>query len=139
MDTINLMICAIAVAGLDICALVIILASYFENRSGRKRWSRISADMELVVQEKIYPLECDEILVGRHASADIRIVDLSVSRYHAVLNVSDGKWFITDLGSKSGIYINGAPVQNARLHENDVITLGKCNAVFRKRRIDNGE
>lgn len=135
MDTINLIVCAV----IDICALIIVLASFAEKKSGRKRWSRISADMELVGQNVIYPLECDEILVGRHASADIRIVDLSVSRYHAVLNVSDGKWFITDLGSKSGIYINGAPVQHTRLHENDVIKLGERTLVFRKRGAEYGE
>ncbi len=139
MDTINSIMCAAAIAGLDICALVIMLTSYAERKSGRKRWSKISADMELVGQDRIYPLECDEILVGRHASADIRIVDLSVSRYHAVLNVTDGKWFITDLGSKSGIYINGAPVQHTRLYENDVIKLGDRTLVFRKRGAEYGE
>ena len=139
MDSMNLIMCAVAVAGLDICALVIMLASYAEKRSGRKVWSRISADMELAEQDKVYHLECDEILIGRHASADIRLPDMSVSRYHAMLNVTDGKWTITDIGSKSGIYINGTPVQHARLRENDVIMLGNRRLVFRKRRSERDE
>ena len=134
MESMNLILCAAAAAALDICALVLILASYSERRSERKAWSKISADMELADQNCSYALECDEILIGRHASADIRLLDMSVSRYHAMLNVTDGKWTITDIGSKSGIFVNGVPVQHIRLYENDVITLGSRRLIFRKRR-----
>lgn len=134
MDTENLVLCAIAAAALDICALMLIITSYVEKRSGRKFWSKLSSDMELTDQAHVYSLECDEILIGRHASADIRIQDMSVSRYHAVLNVTNGKWTITDIGSKSGVYVNGMPVRHCKLHENDVITLGNRQLLFRKRR-----
>lgn len=135
MDSMNLILCEVAAAALDICALVLILTSYSEKRSGRKAWSRISADMELTDLSRNYALECDEILIGRHASADIRLPDMSVSRYHAMLNVTDGKWTITDIGSKSGVYVNGVQIQHIRLRENDVITLGNRRLIFRKRRV----
>ncbi len=134
MESMNLILCAAAAAALDICALVLILTSYSERRSERKAWSKISADMELADQNRSYALECDEILIGRHASADIRLPDMSVSRYHAMLNVTDGKWTITDIGSKSGIYVNGVHVQHVRLYDNDIITLGNRRLIFRKRR-----
>lgn len=137
MDSVNLALCAISAAALDICAFVLMITSYIERRSGRKSWSKISADMELIEQGRAYALECDEILIGRHASADIRLPDMSVSRYHAMLNVTDGKWTITDLGSKSGIYVNGVPVSHTRLRENDIIILGERRLVFRKRRLQN--
>ena len=127
-------ICAAAL--LDICANILILASYIEKRSGAKVWGRLSNDMELVEGNHIYSLECDEILIGRHASADIRIQDMSVSRYHAMLNVTDGKWMITDIGSKSGVLVNGEPVRHVRLYEGDVISLGNRHLIFRKRRSD---
>lgn len=130
----DIAICAAAVALLDICALVILLSSYSEKRSGKKVWKKIDSDMELADDSRIYSLECDEILIGRHASADIRLQDMSVSRYHAMLNVTDGKWTINDIGSKSGIFVNGTPVQHVRLHENDIITLGNRQLIFRKRR-----
>ena len=79
-------------------------------------------------------LECDEIIIGRHASADIRIPDMSVSRYHALLTVTNGVWTITDIGSKSGVYVNGNLVKQIRLHENDIIKLGKRKLTIRKRR-----
>lgn len=137
MDLTGLALCGIAAAAIDICALVLIIVSYVERSSEKKTWSRIAGEMELADNEKIYPLECGEILIGRHASADIRIMDMSVSRYHAILNMTEGVWTITDLGSKSGIYINGEKAEHCRLMENDVIILGKRKLVFRKRRIEN--
>ena len=119
---------------LDICAIVLIFVSYVEKRSGEKRWSKTFDDMELTDESRIYRLECDEILIGRHASADIRLQDMSVSRYHAMLNVTDGKWMITDIGSKSGLFVNGEPVRHVRLYEGDVITFGNRELIFRKRR-----
>ncbi len=134
MDTDKLLLCAISAAALDLCILVLIIASYCEKRSDKKRWRSVSADMEIADANRSFPLSCDEILIGRHASADIRLADLSVSRYHAMLTVADGVWTITDIGSKSGVYVNGSLVRERRLHENDVITLGSKRLLFRKRR-----
>lgn len=136
MDTMNLILCAAAAGALDLCILVLIITAYCEKRSGKKNWDKISHGVELAEQGMTYPLGCDETLIGRHASADIRLPDLSVSRYHAILTVSDGVWTITDLGSKSGLFINGSLVREAVLHENDVITIGSRRLIFRKRRND---
>jgi hypothetical protein len=118
---------------LDICAIVLIFSSYLEKRTGEKVWGKVTDEMELADEVNVYELECDEILIGRHAMADIRIQDMSVSRYHAILNVTDGKWMITDIGSKSGVFVNGEPVRHIRLYEGDVITLGNRSLIFRKR------
>lgn len=134
MESINLILCAVSVVALDLCILVLIGAAYREKKANKKRWHKISSDMELVELGITYPLECDEILIGRHASADIRLPDLSVSRYHALLTVCNGVWTISDIGSKSGIYVNGNLVKQARLRENDVIKLGKRRLTIRKRR-----
>ncbi|MBP5432796.1 FHA domain-containing protein [Ruminococcus sp.] len=134
MDSLNLILCVAAAAALDICILVLLLTAYRERKSTKKNWHEVSQDMELAEQGKTYELGCDEVLIGRHASADIRLPDLSVSRYHAMLTVSEGKWSIRDMGSKSGLFVNGAMVRTAVLNENDVITLGNRRLIFRKRR-----
>ncbi len=134
MNTTNLMLCAVSAAALDICALILILAAYVERKTSTKKWRRSTGGMELAEQNAVYPLDCDEILIGRHASADIRLPDISVSRYHAMLTISDGLWVITDIGSKSGVFVNGNLVQRAILRENDVIKVGTRRLVFRKRR-----
>lgn len=134
MEKYNILISAIAAVILDVCALVLIFSAYREKKAGKKRWSKIGGDMELVEPGVTYPLECDEIIIGRHASADIRLMDMSVSRYHALLTVSNGVWTITDIGSKSGIYVNGSRIKQARLCENDLIKLGNYKLTIRKRR-----
>jgi pSer/pThr/pTyr-binding forkhead associated (FHA) protein len=90
--------------------------------------------MELADDTNIYELGCDEVLIGRHSSAYVRLPDLSVARYHAMLTVTGGVWTIKDIGSKSGIYVNGNLVKEKILHENDVIKLGNRRLIFRKRR-----
>ncbi len=135
LDSVKLILCTAAVIGLDLCALVIIIAAYRERKIAAKRWIKISGGMELVEPGITYPLECDEIIIGRHGSADVRIPDMSVSRYHALMTVSNGIWTISDLGSKSGILVNGRSVKHARLKENDVIKLGNRRLTFRKRRL----
>lgn len=134
MEFSKLILSAASAAALDICLLVLIFTAYREKKINKKRWNKISSNMELVELGNTYPLECDEILIGRHASADIRLPDMSVSRYHALLTVSNGVWTITDMGSKSGIFINGNLVKQARLRDNDVIKLGKRKLTLRKRR-----
>jgi len=137
METTNLILCAAAAAGLDICALVLILSAYAERRSARKYWKKMTGSMELAEPNTAFPLGCDEVIIGRHASADIRLADISVSRYHAILTVSRGIWTITDNGSKSGTYVNGNLVQQAMLRENDIINIGSHRLVFRRRREKN--
>lgn len=134
MDSANLILCVIAAAALDICILILLMLAYRERKTTRKNWHEISQDMELAEQDVTYELGCDEVLIGRHASADVRLPDLSVSRYHAMLTVSEGKWSIRDMGSKSGLFVNGSMVKEAVLRENDVITLGNRRLIFRKRR-----
>lgn len=134
MNSLNLILCAVAAAALDVCILMLIITAYCEKRSSKKKWHIVSHDMELVEQGVIYELGCDEVLIGRHASADIRLPDMSVSRYHAILTVAEGVWTIRDIGSKSGVYVNGNLIREVALHENDEIKLGNRRLVFRKRR-----
>ena len=128
----DLVLSAAAVLILDLFAIVIIFAAGRESKLCRKRWLKVSAGLELRrnydEQEIHYPLEADEILLGRHSSADIRLKDPSVSRYHAVMTVSGGVWSITDLNSKSGTYVNHQKIQQKKLASGDCIQLG--NAVL---------
>lgn len=61
MDSLKLILCAVAAASLDICALVLILAAYHERSTGNKRWNRMTSFMELADYNTSYPLGCDEI------------------------------------------------------------------------------
>ena len=72
-----------------------------------------------------YALTHWENVIGRSKSSDVRIELSSVSRNHAVLTrYDDGSWTITDADSKSGVQVNGCPVQICALEMDDVITIG---------------
>src|SRR3954468_17498543 len=48
----------------------------------------------------------DEMTIGRDATADICLADQSISRKHAKVIKSEGKYKMTDLGSANGTWIN---------------------------------
>lgn len=125
----ELLLCGVAVVIFDFFAIAILMAAERESRLCQKRWQKISSGLVLRSKELQFPLEADEILLGRHLSADIRIPDPSVSRYHAVMTVTGGVWTITDLGAKGGTFVNDRRVQHAKLLPGDKIRLG--NATLR--------
>lgn len=50
------------------------------------------------------------ITIGRSNKCDLPIPDESLSRNHAQLEVIDGDFFVTDLGSANGIFIDGTRI-----------------------------
>jgi hypothetical protein len=69
-------------------------------------------------------------LLGRGDAADFKIPDASVSTQHCQIIVSDGSVLIQDLGSTNGTFINGAPVQEAKLETGHAIRLGGVEMIF---------
>lgn len=134
----DLLLSAVAFVILDMFAIAVIFAAGRESQLCQKRWLKVSAGLELRrrdEEDKIhrYSLEADEILLGRHASADIRIMDAAVSRYHAVMTVSQGVWSITDLDSRSGVYVNDKKVHQKKLAPGDCIRLGSTRLFLVKK------
>lgn len=71
-------------------------------------------------------LESDRIVIGRHRDeVDVWIGDRGVSRRHAMLErSSDGAFFLRDLESSNGTYVNGERVTGRRrLEDGDKIFL----------------
>ncbi len=56
---------------------------------------------------KEYPLEKNELIVGREQSNDITISDPEVSRRHSRLFFQNGSYVVEDLGSTNGTFVNG--------------------------------
>lgn len=80
-----------------------------------------------------YNIEPDisTITIGRADDALIRINDSRVSKTHAVLTREYGAWYLSDNGSKNGVFVNGDPIsQKVRVDPRDVIRIVDTTIVF---------
>jgi pSer/pThr/pTyr-binding forkhead associated (FHA) protein len=63
--------------------------------------------------------------IGRAFDNSIRIDAKGVSRYHAIIEERNGLFWLSDLGSRNGTSVNGAPVTSeCKLQDGDLISLG---------------
>lgn len=94
-------------------------------------WVR-SAYLQVVNGEqagKNYRLD-GQTLIGRGSYCQILLKDISVSRTHAVLFFTEGRWFIQDQNSRSGVYLNDRRIKQAKLHTRDKLKLGHTELIF---------
>jgi len=74
----------------------------------------------------IYPLEGDQLTIGRDASNGVAINDAEVSRKHSRLSFQGGKYVLEDLGSTNGTFVNGQRLAGpVVLKPGDVVSLGE--------------
>src|SRR5205809_5438449 len=76
-------------------------------------------------QENCLPLEAGEILIGRKGDADVVLNNQHVSRHHAKLVKTADGYFLQDLGSTHGTFVNETRVEQHALRHGDKISLGK--------------
>jgi hypothetical protein len=73
----------------------------------------------------------DVKIVGRSIECEHRLLDPTVSSYHAnVLRTADG-FVVIDLGSSNGTFVNGIRVQESVIQDEDEVYFGLCRTVFR--------
>ncbi|MEU7069758.1 FHA domain-containing protein [Streptomyces narbonensis] len=75
----------------------------------------------------VRPLPAHSIRIGRAPDNDVVVADLVVSRRHAELRARpDGTYWIHDLGSHNGTFLNGRRVVDARVTPDDIVGIGHC-------------
>ena len=67
----------------------------------------------------------NEIVIGRNAENDIVIENLAVSKKHARIVKQDGAYYVEDLNSTNGTYLNKIRITKKDLKNNDIIIIGK--------------
>lgn len=71
------------------------------------------------------------VTIGRDAEAGLPILDRSASRFHAEVVPVGGMYFVRDLDSKNGTFINDDKLEDEELlREGDVIKIGTTELVF---------
>ncbi|VTU01772.1 gaf:metal-dependent hd subdomain : Uncharacterized protein (Fragment) OS=uncultured bacterium GN=ACD_39C00098G0005 PE=4 SV=1: FHA: GAF: HD [Gemmataceae bacterium] len=76
--------------------------------------------------------ESETILrAGRLASLEIVLDDSSVSRRHAEVRLGDRGWYVRDLESTNGTYVNGVRMGPGEhpLHQRDIVQFGKVAVI----------
>ncbi|MET9655026.1 FHA domain-containing protein [Streptomyces sp. NPDC006460] len=73
----------------------------------------------------VRPLPTRTVRIGRAPDNDLVVDDLVVSRRHAeLLAQADGTYWIHDLGSHNGTYLNGRRVERSRVTPDDIVGIG---------------
>ncbi|WP_437735086.1 ATP-binding protein [Sorangium sp. So ce1335] len=80
--------------------------------------------------EQVFVLGDAAVTIGRAEDQAICIPHRSLSRSQARIEKSEGRFFIVDLQSKNGTFVNGMRVQRKAIRSGDTITLGDLDLLF---------
>src|SRR4051794_27873268 len=70
--------------------------------------------------------------IGRSSTSTVMLASEKVSRRHAMIQTQGAEFWLVDLGSANGTYLNGRRVgQPSRLNDRDQITIADFQFVFR--------
>ena len=79
------------------------------------------------------PINRSSVIIGRggrNEPCDIVLPERQVSRQHTEIFLDQGHYFMRDLGSKNGTYLNGEQVKGVvRLRDNDEIQIALCERI----------
>jgi hypothetical protein len=80
-----------------------------------------------------FPLEGDRMTVGRRPDSEVFLDDVTVSRDHALVVKRGGDFYLDDLGSLNGTYVNRQRIESHRLGDGDELQIGKYKLTFLQR------
>jgi pSer/pThr/pTyr-binding forkhead associated (FHA) protein len=87
-------------------------------------------DAYLVVNSQIYPLNKSVTTIGRKLDNDIVIQDPLVSRYHAEIRKEGGVFYLHDLESTCGTFVNQKNISSGQLYSGDIILFANVPIMF---------
>lgn len=92
--------------------------------------------MKLIIEDDegrktVIPVVRDEITIGRNERNLIRLVEKNVSRRHGRLVRESGRYFIEDLGSFTGIRVNGEKIAGKKqVDDGDLIQISEYDLIL---------
>jgi len=90
-------------------------------------------------EEKKVKLEKSKITLGRGLNVDLIIQDRLSSRLHCSIEFKNNAWYITDLKSRNGTFVNGERIQEAQLNIGDRIRIGEMVLVCERAEVKGTE
>lgn len=87
----------------------------------------------LIINGQKYQINKSEVYAGKSIECDFIINgDPFVSKQHFKIISAGGFFYITDLSSKNGTYVNGNRIHTSILDNNDIIRVGNSELIFQK-------
>ncbi|HRA88819.1 MAG TPA: GGDEF domain-containing protein [Planctomycetaceae bacterium] len=84
-----------------------------------------------VAQAEMIRLSAQRSLIGREPSCEITLNDNAVSRTHAAIELDDSGYYVIDLGSRNGTFVDDKILrERRRLHGGELIRLGSTILKF---------
>lgn len=79
---------------------------------------------------KVFQSDKAEITIGRNLKNDLQIDNLAVSNFHARIERAQDKYFIEDLHSTNGTFVNEEKIAKCELQDGDIAGIGKHSLTF---------
>jgi pSer/pThr/pTyr-binding forkhead associated (FHA) protein len=80
-----------------------------------------------------FKLDGPNVIIGRAPQSNVIIANTDVSRLHAQIVSTPNGYFVSDMGSTNGTFLNGSlikPKQMFQLKSNDQVNLGRVSLLF---------
>ncbi len=93
--------------------------------------AQLRAKKNSLLQDETFPLLFETTVLGRHPYCEVVLDHGAVSREHARISRNKSRYYVEDLHSRNGTYLNGKPVERKQpLFNGDVIRICDLEFVF---------
>lgn len=89
--------------------------------------------LKLIISENISEIFrlSEDSTIGRTNSSNIILLDPSISRRHCRIFQQEGQYYLEDLGSGNGTFLNGTKViEPMELNTDDILTIGNKDVIY---------
>jgi pSer/pThr/pTyr-binding forkhead associated (FHA) protein len=82
---------------------------------------------------EVFEIKGDQLRIGRSPDAEVFLDDVTVSRNHALLVRRRDGFYVDDLGSLNGTYVNRHRIESHKLANGDELQVGKYKLTYLER------
>lgn len=101
------------------------------KKKGQAYLRMITLKESLDFPAKDYYFLNNDTIIGRDDTADIILRDAFISKHHAEIFLQGESYFIEDLNSSNGTYLNSERIYDAiELRDKDLINIGQIQFIF---------
>ncbi len=126
-------VAAVALRALLPFYALVIVYQCFASARRHQRPEKPLVTLEVLETGQMVPVLFWENSIGRSKGSDIRVSDPSVSRDHCVFLRRKEGWFVSDIGSKFGTFVNGERCEKrTKVIIDDEITVGHTTFVLKR-------